>query len=128
MKRLALIIASALASLTVSAQALTSTTLIGSLTGIPVGKTSKQVLSGAIATITDSADKTFTRTRVCTENGFQFRAEYGSYRLVIKAEGYDDYKLEVDIDSQETDLGFIRMITKEEAAKKAAKKARKHAE
>ena len=95
------------------------------LTGTPVNKRTSEVLTGALVTLTDEMDKDIKFQRKVTDDGFRIVVPEGSYDMEIKAEGYETYTLQIDMDETNTDLGFIRMLTDEMARAKAAKRKKK---
>ena len=117
-KILTLVVALAVAGV-VSAQNLCS------LTGYPAAKKATEPVVGAIATLTYEWNKSVKYTTRVTPDGFQFTVPEGGYLLTIDAEGYEQYRMEVEIDQPRIDLGSMRMVTIAEAEAKAAKKKAK---
>lgn len=114
-----------LAALFISYGAFAQSPIIGELSGLPTGKSSKQTLVGALVTLTGVWDKEATFKRVVNENGFTLRLPYGDYVLRVEMEGYETYKLEIEINDERTDLGIMKMFTNEEVEAKRLKRAKR---
>lgn len=126
MKRIIFIIIALLGFSLISAQ----TNIIGSkpfgiLKGTPTSKLDKKTLVGALVTVTNEWDKNLKFQQKVSNDGFEIRLPYGGYIVTVEQEGYDTYKLEIEIDSEETDLGFMRILTKEQAEAKIQKRIEK---
>ena len=46
----------------------------------------------------------------------------GGYLLTIESEGYEPYRLEIEVDQTRIDLGMITLLTVEQAAAREAKR------
>ncbi|MBQ0081145.1 MAG: hypothetical protein KBS95_06340 [Alistipes sp.] len=126
MKRILIIVIAIIGIAFVSAQSnIVGPKPFGILRGIPTSKLDKKTLVGALVTVTDEWNKKLKFQQKVSEGGFEMRIPYGGYILTIEMEGYDGYKLEIDIDSEETDLGFMRILTKEQAEAKIQKRIEK---
>ncbi len=95
---------------------------ICSISGYPAAKKATEPVVGAIVTLTYEWDKTIKHTTRVTPDGFQLTLPEGGYLLTIDAEGFEQYRMEVEIDQPQIDLGSMRMVTIAEAEAKAAKK------
>lgn len=85
------------------------------LTGMPVPRKSVEPIKGAVVTLINEWDKEVKYIRKVDEQGFQLIVPQGGYLLKIEAEGYESYRMEIDLDAPHIDLDLIIMQTNAEA-------------
>ena len=92
------------------------------VSGYPAAKKSVEPVVGAVVTLTSEWDKSVKYQRRVTPDGFEMIVPAGGYLLTIDAEGYEQYRMEIEVDQARIDLGSMRMVTIAEAEAKAAKR------
>ena len=92
------------------------------VSGYPTAKKSPDALVGALVTFTNEWDSDIKHRRKVTADGFEIIVPAGGYLLTIESEGYETYRLEIEVDQTRIDLGMITLLTVEQAAAREAKR------
>lgn len=92
------------------------------LSGYPTAKKSPDALVGALVTFASEWDADVKFQRKVTADGFEMIVPAGGYYMTIEAEGYEPYRLEIEVDQTRIDLGMITLLTTEQAAARDAKR------
>lgn len=95
------------------------------LSGFPVTKKTTKPVIGALVTLSEVGNKSNKFQRVVGEEGFSMLVPYGEYDMTIEAEGYETYKMYIELDDQTIDLGIMRMLTDRMAADRDSAKAKR---
>lgn len=95
------------------------------LTGIPVPRKTFEPIKGAVVTLINEWDKDLKYIRKVDAEGFQMIVPQGGYLLKIEAEGYEPFRMEIDLDAPTIDLDVITMQTEAEAAARLAKQKKR---
>ena len=77
---------------------------------------------GALVTFASEWDADVKFQRKVTADGFEMIVPAGGYYMTIEAEGYEPYRLEIEVDQTRIDLGMITLLTTEQAAARDAKR------
>ncbi len=119
MKRIVTLLVLAMATGTCLAQPLCK------FTGRPVPHKSYDPVQGAVVTLINEWDKELKYVRKVDAEGFQLIVPQGGYLLKIEAEGYETYKMEIELDAPHIDLDIITLLTNEEAAARHEKQKKR---
>lgn len=92
------------------------------VSGYPTAKKSPDALVGALVTFANEWDKDVKYQRRVTTEGFEMILPAGGYLMTIEQEGYEAYRLEIEVDQTRIDLGALTLLTNEQAAAREAKR------
>ena len=76
-------------------------------------------------TFTSEWDKDLKYQRAVDKEGFRVVLPQGGYLLTIEAQGYETYKMEIEVDQPNIDLDLITMLTNEQAAARDEKRKKR---
>lgn len=83
---------------------------------------------GALITFTSEWDKDVKYQRKSDAEGFRVVLPQGGYVMTIDAEGYEPYRIEIEVDDPHIDLTVITLLTLEQAAARDAKRKKRFAQ
>ncbi len=92
------------------------------VSGYPTAKKSPDALVGALVTFANEWDKDVKYQRRVTADGFEMIVPAGGYLMTITIDGYEPYRLEIEVDQTRIDLGMMTLLTTEQAAERDAKR------
>ena len=95
---------------------------LAAVSGFPVPKKSSEPIIGALVTFTSEWDSNVQYQRKVDKDGFRIVLPQGGYLMTIKADGYQTYQNEIEVDQPNIDLDLIIMLTKEQAEARDAKR------
>ncbi|MBQ2023524.1 MAG: carboxypeptidase regulatory-like domain-containing protein [Alistipes sp.] len=98
---------------------------LAAVSGLPVPKKSADAIVGALVTFTSEWDKDLKYQRAVDKEGFRVVLPQGGYLLTIEAQGYETYKMEIEVDQPNIDLDLITMLTNEQAAARDEKRKKR---